>query len=121
MVRDLVAVVMIGMHQVNDVFMCMSMCFDLGMMFRDDLCQFGEVMGDRTGVRGQEHTKRQGDGQQSSQVSRDCPCHSACSFGSGPTCLIPLRELAGNMAKHMLHTSQPNIIKRQKYAKVPLS
>jgi hypothetical protein len=63
MIRDLMAVAMIGMHQVNDVFVGMAMFFDLDMMFRDDLCQFGEVMGDGTGVCGQEHTNRQSDGQ----------------------------------------------------------
>lgn len=63
MIRNLMAVAMIGMHQVNDVFMCVAVFFDLGMMFRDDLCQFGEVMGDRTRVRGQEYTNRQCDGE----------------------------------------------------------
>ena len=85
MICDLMAVTMIGMHQVNDVFVGVAMFFDLGMMFRDDLCQFGEIMSDRTRVRGQEHTNRQSDGQQSSQVSRNMPCHSTCSRRSWPT------------------------------------
>lgn len=58
MIRDLMAVSMIGMYQINDVFMGVAMLFDLGMMFSDDLCQFGEIMSDRTGVRRQEHTNR---------------------------------------------------------------
>ncbi|MEP2530789.1 hypothetical protein [Shimia sp.] len=63
MVRDLMAVAMVGMHQINDVFMGVDMLLDLGVMFRDNLRQFGEVMGDRAGVRRQQHTNRQGDGQ----------------------------------------------------------
>ena len=63
MVRDLMAVAMIGMHQVNDVLMGVAMFFNLGMMFGDNLCQFVEVMGDRAGVCGQQHTNRQGDGE----------------------------------------------------------
>jgi hypothetical protein len=63
MVRDLMAVAMMSMHQINDVFMGVAMLFDLGMMLGDDLCQFGEVMGDRAGVCGQQHTNRQGDGE----------------------------------------------------------
>jgi len=63
MIRDLMAVAVIGMHQINDVFMGMAMFFNLGMMLGDDLCQFSEVMGHRAGVRGQEHTNRQGDGE----------------------------------------------------------
>jgi len=62
MIRDLMDVVMIGMHQVNDVFMGVAMFCNLGVMFRDDLCEFREIMGDRTGVRRQEHTNRQSDG-----------------------------------------------------------
>ena len=46
MIRDLMDVVMIGMHQVNDVFMGVAMFFDLGVMLSNDLRQFGEVMGD---------------------------------------------------------------------------
>jgi hypothetical protein len=63
MIRDLMAVAMVGMHQINDVFMGVAMLFDLGMMLGDDLCQFSEVMGDRAGVRRQQHTNRQGDGE----------------------------------------------------------
>ena len=62
MIRNLMAVAMIGMHHINDVFMGVAVFFNLGVMFRDDLCQFGEIMGDRTGVRRQEHTNRQSDG-----------------------------------------------------------
>jgi len=78
-VRDFMAVVVIDMHQVNHVFMGVAMFFDLGMMFRDNLCQLGDIMGDRTGVCGQNHTNRQKDSQQSFQVSRDYPHHSTCS------------------------------------------
>ena len=63
MIRDLMAVTMVGMHQINDVFMGVAMLFDLGMMLNDDLCQFSEVMGDRAGVRRQQHTNRQSDGE----------------------------------------------------------
>lgn len=52
MIRDLVAVTMICMHQVSDIFMGVAMFFDLGLMLRDDLCQFCEVMGSRARVRG---------------------------------------------------------------------
>ena len=46
MIRDLMAVAMICMHQINDVFMGVAMLFDLGVMLGDDLCQFVEVMRD---------------------------------------------------------------------------
>lgn len=63
MICDLMAVAMVGMHQINDVFMGVAMLFDLGMMLGDDLCQFSEVMSDRAGVRRQQHTNRQSDGE----------------------------------------------------------
>jgi len=63
MIRDFMAVAVIGMHQINDVFMGVAVLVDLGMMLGDDLCQFSEVMSDRAGVRRQEHTNRQGDGE----------------------------------------------------------
>jgi hypothetical protein len=46
MVRYLMAVAMKGMHQIKDVFMGVTMLFDLGVMLSNDLRQFGEVMCD---------------------------------------------------------------------------
>lgn len=50
-IGDLVAMAVIGVHDIDDVLMGVAMFFDLGMMFGDDLCQFCEVMGNRTRVR----------------------------------------------------------------------
>ena len=46
MIRDLMAMTMIGMHHINDVLVGMAMFFDLGMVLSDDLRQFSEVMSD---------------------------------------------------------------------------
>lgn len=115
-ISNLMAMAMIGVHHINDVFMGVAVFFNLGVMFRDDLCEFREIMGDRTGVRRQEHSYRQSDGQQSSQISRDLPCHSTCSCGSWPTCVIPREGYICDMTKHPSHATHPAIIEWLKRA-----
>jgi hypothetical protein len=46
MIRDLVAMAMIGVHHINDVLVGMAAFFDLGMVLSDDFCQSREVVGD---------------------------------------------------------------------------
>lgn len=81
-VCDLMIVVKICMHHIHYVLMGVAMFFDRDVMFRNYLRQFCEIMGDRTVVCRQQHTNRQSDGQQPSQVMCNLPCHSACSYGS---------------------------------------
>jgi len=45
MIRDLVAMAMIGVHHINDVLVEMAVFFDLGMVSSDDFCQFRVVVG----------------------------------------------------------------------------
>jgi hypothetical protein len=84
MIRDFMAMAMVGMHHIDNVLMGMPVLFDLGMMLGNDPRQFCEVMSDRTGVCGQKHTNRQCDGQHSLQVSRYSPHHFARICGSWP-------------------------------------
>lgn len=62
MIRDLMAVAIVGVHQINDVLMGVAVLFDLRVVFRNDLCQFRKIMGDRARVRRKQHTNRQSDG-----------------------------------------------------------
>jgi wobble nucleotide-excising tRNase len=57
MIRDLMAVAIVGVHQINDVLMGVTMFFDLCVVFRDDLRKFCKIMGDRTGVRRKDHAQ----------------------------------------------------------------
>ncbi len=77
MIRDFMAMIMIGMYQVNDVFMRVSVLLDLGLMVCNDFGECHKVVGHRTGVCRQHDAKRQGDGKNASEISRDFPFHPA--------------------------------------------
>lgn len=87
MVGDLMAVLMIGVHQINDVVMRVAMFFNLGMMRGDDLCDLRDVMRHGAGIAGQENAHCQYKTQYASQEICDLPRHCACSHGSWPTSL----------------------------------
>lgn len=59
MISNLMAVAMIGVHQINDVLMAVTMFFDLCVVFRDGLRKFCKIMGYRTGVRRKQHAHSQ--------------------------------------------------------------
>jgi hypothetical protein len=60
-VRNLMAMTVIGVHQVHDVFMGVTMFLDLSLMVRHDLGEGCEVVGHGARICRQHDTHRQGD------------------------------------------------------------
>lgn len=62
----IMGVPMISIHHTDNFVMCVAMIRNLGVMLGDNLCQFGDIMRDHTGVGRRDHAHRQSDGQHNS-------------------------------------------------------
>lgn len=115
-VCHIMSVSMIGMDDIDNVLVGMTVFFDLRVMVSNNLCQLSDIMRGYAIVGRQDDPDRQSDSQYDSQINRNLPSHTACFCGVWPTCLIPLGGYITHMTKTATHATHPAIVKRLKRA-----